>query len=82
MVLFLGAGINFGDKIKLGNNKDIDLSWDGLLHGVFAEAFSLLSIGKDFSSADREILQSLISSKDSQEAAEGFSEKETECLES
>lgn len=82
MVLFLGAGINLGDKIKLGNNKDIDLSWDGLLHGLFAEAFSLLSIGKDFSSADREILQSLISSKDGQETVEGFSEESWRRLQS
>lgn len=82
MVLFLGAGINLGDKIKLGNNKDIDLSWDGLLHGLFAEAFSLLSIGKDFSSADRKILQSLISSKDSQETVEGFSEESWRRLQS
>lgn len=60
MVLLLGAGINLGDKIDLGDGKNIDLSWSGLLNGLFAEAFSLLSIGKGYTSDECGQLQSLI----------------------
>lgn len=82
MVLFLGAGINLGDKINIGGDKEIDLSWNGLLNGLFSEAFSLLSIGKGFSSEDRTILQGLICNFDKKEIARGFSEESWKRLQS
>lgn len=60
MVLFLGAGINLGDKVDMEGFKNIDLSWNGLLNGLFNEAFSLLSVGKEFSSKEKEAMQTLI----------------------
>jgi len=56
MVLFLGAGINLSDRTCIEGCKEIDLSWNGLLNGLFSEAFSLLSIGKGLSSEDRYIV--------------------------
>lgn len=82
MVLFLGAGINLGDKINLEDNKEMDLSWDGLLNGLFSEAFSLLSIGKGFSSEDREVLQNLIHNMGKKEVVKGFSEDNWKRLQS
>lgn len=76
MVLFLGAGINLED------NKEMDLSWDGLLNGLFSEAFSLLSIGKGFSSEDREVLQNLIHNMGKKEVVKGFSEDNWKRLQS
>lgn len=54
MVLFLGAGINSG------TGSGIDLSWFGLLNALFDAAFTLLSLGKGYSSDERIKLQSLI----------------------
>lgn len=81
MVLFLGAGINLGDKVT-EDSKEIDLSWNGLLNGLFSEAFSLLSIGKELSSEDRYIMQNLICGSNRTEAAKGFSEDNWERLQS
>lgn len=82
MVLFLGAGINLGDRISIEGCKEIDLSWNGLLNGLFSEAFSLLSIGKGLSSEDRYIMQNLICDPNKKEAVKGFSEENWECLRS
>lgn len=82
MVLFLGAGINLGDRISIENYKEIDLSWNGLLNGLFSEAFSLLSIGKELSSEDRCIMQNLICCSNKKDVAKGFSEENWECLQS
>ena len=62
MVLFLGAGINLGDQID--DQRNVDLSWNGLMNGLFMEAFSLLSIGKNFSHSESETLNHLICNKD------------------
>lgn len=82
MVLFLGAGINLGDRTSIEGCKEIDLSWNGLLNGLFSEAFSLLSIGKGLSSEDRYIMQNLICDPNKKEALKGFSEESWECLRS
>ncbi|MDC1767439.1 SIR2 family protein [Bacteroides uniformis] len=82
MALFLGAGINLGDSICVEGCKEIDLSWNGLLNGLFTEAFSLLSIGKELSSEDRYIMQNLICVSNKKEIAKGFSEENWERLRS
>lgn len=81
-MLFLGAGINLGDRTSIEGCKEIDLSWNGLLNGLFSEAFSLLSIGKGLSSEDRYIMQNLICDPNKKEALKGFSEESWECLRS
>lgn len=82
MVLFLGAGVNLGDRVCIEGCKEIDLSWNGLLNGLFSEAFSLLSIGKELSSEDRYIIQSLICDPNKKDVAKGFSEENWERLRS
>ena len=82
MVLFLGAGINLCDRTSIEGCKEIDLSWNGPLNGLFSEAFSLLSIGKGLSSEDRYIMQNLICDPNKKEALKGFSEENWECLRS
>lgn len=61
IVLFVGAGINLGGK---GSSS---LSWNGLLNSMFKDALSILSTEKEYSLCERERLESLLCSQQSDE---------------
>lgn len=54
IVLFAGAGIN------LGGQSNVDISWNGLLNMMLNEALSILSAEKNYTTKERERLESLM----------------------